>query len=110
MLRGAGHLALSEVTAVEVGGSVGQQLDITVSDGALAACGGKVGDRVPIFIAGDATWHASPGERFRLTVVDVGDDTVAMVVSSDWTEAPPSILEWEELLELGRKILDSVGF
>jgi len=103
------HLTLAEPRAVQVGEFNGQQVDVTVSDGALAACGGLVGGDVGLFVAGEEVWRATPGERFRLVVVGVGDQAVTVVVSTDWTQTP-SVQEMERLLELGQRFLDGVRF
>ena len=108
-LEGLEHLTLQDQRPVTVGGYEGTQVDVTVSDAALAACGGLVGADVPIFRAGDEVWGASPGERFRLITVDVGDEVVTIVLSTDWTETP-SVQELEDLLAVGQRLLDSVGF
>lgn len=101
------HLTLSDVQPVQVGGFPGQQVDVTVADGALAACGGLVGGEVPLFVIGDEVWRAVPGERFRLISVGVGDQPVTSLLSTDWTQTP-SVQELEGLLELGQRVLDSV--
>jgi class 3 adenylate cyclase len=103
------HLALSDVQPSQVGGLKGHRVDVTVSDGSLAACGGLVGGEVPLFVVGDEVWRASPGERFRLFSVGVGDQAVTLVLSTDWTQTP-SVQELEGLLELGQRVVDSVGF
>jgi class 3 adenylate cyclase len=103
------HLAVTNRQAVEVGGAPGEQADVTVSEGALAACGGLVGSEVAIFGAGDEVWRASSGERFRLVAVDVADQAVTILLSTDWTESQ-SVQELEDLLELGERILASVAF
>ena len=109
VLEGLEYLALQDRRPVTVGGHEGTQVDVTVSEAALAACGGLVGSDVPIFRAGDETWGATPGERFRLVTVDVGDEVVTIVLSTDWTETP-SVQEFEDLLVVGGRLLDSVGF
>lgn len=101
------HLTLSDVQPVHVGGFPGQQVDVTVADGALAACGGLVGGDVPIFVIGDEVWRAVSGERFRLISVGVGGQPVTFLLSTDWTQTP-SIQQLEGLLELGQRVLDSV--
>ena len=108
-LEGLEHLTLQDRRPVTVGGYEGTQVDVIVADSALAACGGLVGADVPIFRAGDEVWGASPGERFRLVTVDVGDEVVTIVLSTDWTETP-SVQELEDLLVVGERLLGSVRF
>ena len=108
-LEALDHLSLVDRQPVQVGGFTGEQVDVTVSDGVLAACGGLVGGEVAIFDAGEEVWKASPGERFRLISVGAGDRPVTILLSTDWTETP-SVQELEGLLELGRRVLDSVEF
>ena len=103
------HLELANQQPVEVGGITGQQVDVTVSDGVFAACGGLAGGDASIFRAGDEVWGASPGERFTVIAVSVDDQPVTIVMSTDWTQTP-SVQELENLLEMGRRILDSVRF
>jgi class 3 adenylate cyclase len=103
------HLVLANREPAGVGGFAGQQVDVTVSDGALAACGGLAGSEAALFGAGEEVWSASPGERFRLISVDVGDQAVAVLLSTDWTQTR-SVQELEDLLDLGQRVLDSVRF
>lgn len=103
------HLAVTNRTPVEVGGAAGEQADVTVAEGALAACGGLVGSDVAIFGAGDEVWRAASGERFRLIAIDVAGQAVTILMSTDWTETQ-SVQELEDLLELGQRIVDGVEF
>ena len=84
-------------------------MEITVSDGVLAACGGLAGADAAIFRAGDEVWGAASGERFRLISVTVGDEPMAILLSTDWTQTP-SVQELEDLYAIGQEILDSVRF
>ena len=103
------HLELANHQPVVVGGFTGQQVDVTVSDGVFAACGGLAGGDASIFHAGDEVWGASPGERFTVISLSVDDQAVTIVMSTDWTQTP-SVQELENLLEQGRRVLDSVSF
>ena len=103
------HLTLQDPKPTTISGYQGNQVDVIVSEAALAACGGLVGTDVPILRAGDEVWGASPGERFRLMTVDVDDEVVTIVLSTDWTETP-SIQEFEDLLAVGQRLLGSVRF
>jgi class 3 adenylate cyclase len=102
------HLEVSDAETVRVGGFVGRQVRVTVSDGALAACGGLAGSEAALLDAGEI-WKVSPGEVFRLISVDVSGQAVTLLLSTDWTETP-SVQELESLLELGQRVLDSVRF
>jgi class 3 adenylate cyclase len=102
-----GHLTLSDQKTVQIGGYVGQQVDVAVADGALAACGGLVGGDVSIFGLGDQVWGATSGERFRLIALVVGDQAVTILLSTDWTQTP-SVQELESLYTLGDQLLGSV--
>ena len=108
-LEGLEHLTLQDPRQATVGGYVGKQVDVIVSEGSLAACGGLVGADVPIFRSGDEVWGAAPGERFRLVTAEVGDEVVTIVLSTDWTETP-AVQELEDLLVVGQRLLDSVRF
>ncbi len=101
------HLAVTNREPVEVSGASGERADVTVAEGALAACGGLAGSDVAIFGAGDEVWRAASGERFRLIAVDVAGEAITILMSTDWTETQ-SVQELEDLLELGQRIVDSV--
>ncbi|TAK01267.1 MAG: adenylate/guanylate cyclase domain-containing protein [Chloroflexota bacterium] len=103
------HLVLANHEPVQVGGFTGQQVDVTVSDGVLAACGGLAGSDAALFRAGEEVWSASPSERFRLISVDVDGQALTIVVSTDWTQVR-SVRELEDLLALSERVLDSVEF
>ncbi|MEO8273650.1 MAG: adenylate/guanylate cyclase domain-containing protein [Chloroflexota bacterium] len=109
-LQGRDHLTVSEPVTVRVGGYTGREIEVTVLDSALAACGGLAGGGdVAVFVVGGDVWQASAGERFRLVVVTVGTQAVTMVVSSDWPQIR-SVQELEGVLNRGQRILDSVRF
>lgn len=108
-LGGFGHLTLSNPKDVQVGGYAGRHVDVTVSDGALAACGGLVGGGVALFGAGGEVWAAASGERFRLISLGVGNQAVTILLSTDSAQTP-SVQELENLLQLGQRVLDSVEF
>jgi class 3 adenylate cyclase len=107
------HLSVSPRIPVVVGGTSGLQVDVTVSDAVLAACGGLVGGDVPIFAVGEGNarevWRGAPGERFRLVSLAVGEEAVALVLSADQTQSP-SVTEFEQLMQLGQRIFDSTRF
>jgi class 3 adenylate cyclase len=107
-LQSLTHLTVSEPETVQVGGFIGRQVRITVSDGVLAACGGLVGGEASLFDAGEV-WKVSPGEVFTLISINVSGEAVAILVSTDWTETP-SVQELESLHVLGQRILDCVRF
>lgn len=108
-LRGLPHLALSDSQPLVIGGYTGEQVDVTVTDAALAACGGLAGGEVPVFTAGADVWRASPGERFRLVSVNAGDKTVIILVSADWARTP-SVQLLEQMLDSGQRVLATVRF
>jgi len=103
------HISLADRKPVEIAGLTGEQAEVMVSDGALAACGGLAGADVAIFQAGGEVWGASSGERFRLISVAVGETPVTIAVSADWTRTP-SVQEVEQLLVVSQQILDTVAF
>jgi class 3 adenylate cyclase len=108
-LQGLDHLTVTAPQPVVVGGFPGQQVDITVSQGALAACAGLAGADVSIFNAGNEVWGAAAGERFRLIAITVKDQPVTIVISSDWSRTP-SVQQLEAIFDLGQRILDGVTF
>jgi len=108
-LRALSHLTMDPPTPLPVGGVTGQQVDVTVSDGALAACGGLTGAEVSLFGVGQETWRVSSGERFRLISVPVGGRPVTIVVSVDWTQTH-SVQEMEDLFEASQHVIDTVRF
>ena len=108
-LQGLAHLTVSDPITVRVGGYVGRRVDVTVADGALAACGGLAGGGASIFSVQGQTWSAVSGERFTLMAIDVNGQAVTIVLSTDWTQTP-SVQEVESLLVLGMRILDRAKF
>ena len=104
-----GHIQLSDERSVEVGGASGKQVDVTIANGAQAACGGVVGADVPVFVLGDETWGASPGERFRLVAFDLQGEEVTVLLSIDWTQTH-SVQELEDLFGVGQSLLATVEF
>lgn len=108
-LRALEHLKVANERDIEVGGVTGQQVDITVSEGVLAACGGLAGSEAALLQAGEEVWSASPGELFRLISLSVDDQAMAIVLSTDWIDTP-AVQELEALFALGRQILDSVEY
>jgi class 3 adenylate cyclase len=109
MLQHLDHLTVSEPQTVRVGGFAGRQVDVTVKDEALAACGGLAGAGVTLFMVGGQVWSAASGERFRLAIVDVAGSAVSIAVSADWTETP-SVQELESMLQFGERIVSTARF
>jgi class 3 adenylate cyclase len=103
------HLTLTGEQTVRVGGYTGQQVDIAVSDGALAACGGLVGGDVALFDVGQEVWGAASGERFRLISLSVEGQAVTILLSTEWSQTF-STQELDSLLRAAAPILDSVRF
>ena len=103
------YLTLSDAKTVRIGGYTGQQMEVTVADGALAACGGLVGGDVSLFALGDEVWGATSGEQFRLIALVIGDQAVTILVSTDWTQTP-SVQELESLYQLSDSVLATVRF
>jgi class 3 adenylate cyclase len=108
-LRKLTHLTLSDPKTILVDGYPGQEIDVSVSDAALATCGGLAGGEASIFLAGKEVWGAASGERFRLITVSVRGQAVTILLSTDWTQTP-SVQELENLYELGQRVVDSVKF
>jgi len=108
-LRVPKHVQVSDEKAVDVGGLKGTQVDVTIADGAQAACGGLAGAGIPVFGLGADVWQASPGERFRLVATEVGGDEVTVLMSIDWTKTH-SVQELEALFGLGGSLLTTVEF
>jgi class 3 adenylate cyclase len=104
-----GHIQLSDEQPVAVGRIAGTRVDVTIADGAQAACGGLVGADIPVFVLGDETWSASAGERFRLVALDVDGQQVTVLVSIDWT-LTHSVQELEDMFAVGQKLLSTVEF
>jgi class 3 adenylate cyclase len=108
-LRALPHIQLSDQRPTTVGTSNAIQIDVTIADGAQAACGGLVGAEVPVFRLGNDIWSASPGERFRLVSLVVGSEEVTILLSIDWTKTH-SVQELEGLFALGESLLNTVKF
>ncbi len=107
-LQDLGHVSLSDAETVRVGGFIGRQVRVTVSDGVLAACGGLAGGEASLFDAGEV-WKATPGELFTLLSIDVSGEAVTILLSTVWTETP-SVQELERFLVLGQRVVGSVRF
>lgn len=108
-LEGLPHLTRSAPQPIAVGELTGQQVEVTVASGALAACGGLVGADVPLFVVGEEVWGASSSERFSLVVLDVGGQAVTIVLSTDFPNIQ-SVTELENLRKVHQYVLDSVRF
>lgn len=108
-LRARDFLLVSDSTPVKVGSLDAQQVDVSVSEAALAACGGLVGQDATIFAIGSEVWGAQPGERFRLVAIPVGTAQVTVLVSLEWTQAH-SVPEIEHMNQLGQNFLDGMEF
>ena len=104
-----GHVEVANREPASVAGLSGEQVDVTISEAALAACGGLVGGDASVFVIGDETWSATPGERFRLVAVTVGGEEVTVLMSIDWSQAH-SVPELEALFALGDNFLETVQF
>ena len=104
-----GHIQLSGERSVQVDSVPGNQVDVTIADGAQAACGGLVGGDIPVFVLGDETWSASAGERFRLVALEVDGQEVTVLISVDWTQTH-SVQELEDMFAVGQKLLSTVDF
>jgi class 3 adenylate cyclase len=108
-LQALDYLTVSDPETVRVGGYTGRRVDVTVAESALAACAGPVGGGVTLFSAAGEIWNAAPGERFTLIFIGVGDQSVTISVSMDWTQTP-SVQQLEDLLDAAQRVLDSVAF
>ncbi len=108
-MRGLWYLQLTDPEPVLVGGYTGEQVEVKVDTGALAACGGLVGQGASLFHTGEEAWQATPGEDFRLIAVNIEGEAVTILINADW-EQPPSVEELENLLKLGQRVVDSVEF
>ena len=97
------------MTEVKVGGLAGRQADVTIADCALAACGGVVGADVAVLGISGLTWGGSPGERFRIITVKVGDALVTILISLESTETH-SVRQLEDMISFGEQLLDGVHF
>ena len=103
------HLSVTERQPVAVGAYTGQQVDISIPQEVLAACGGLAGGDMGLFIAGNEVIGFTPGEQFRLISLAVGEQTVAILTRADWTQTP-SVPEFESLIQQGQRVIDSVRF
>ena len=110
-LAAPGHewLTVSEPKLVQVGGIAAKEVDVTVSEAALAACSGLAGADITGFVAGDATYTAAPVERFRLISVVVGEQPVTIIIGSDWAKTP-SVQQLEQVFALGETVVETVVF
>lgn len=103
------HIEMSQPQPAQVGGIAANEVDVTISQASLAACGGLAGAEVSVFDTGDEVWSATPGERFRLIALTVADQPVTIVISTDWSKTP-SVQQMEQVFSLAQVIVDSVLF
>lgn len=103
------YVEVGDVSPINVGGSSGLSADVTVAEGALAACGGFGDGDVALFPVGDDLWRAQPGERFRLQSVDVDGQTVTVLIGGDQSPAR-SVSELEAFFEFSDRVVQSVNF
>jgi hypothetical protein len=91
------RLKTSGAAPVQVGGAAGVQIEATVSSG--------FSNVARLFVsAADEMLFVEAGERIRFFVIDVGSETVLIVLES------PSQKDFEELLGPAEKVLASVRF
>jgi hypothetical protein len=109
-LEGLTHVDIfGEPRDVTVGGRRGMSLDVSIDEGAQAACGGFGTTEVVLFRMGDEQWGARAGERFRLTAVDVGGTTITFLMSRDDSPAA-SVQALEAFFEYAQRVIDSAVF
>jgi class 3 adenylate cyclase len=101
------YVELDEPRPVTIGGRSAQSVNVTVSEGALAACGGFGTGDVTIFRAGDERWRAQAGERFRVISVAGAGRPLAILLSVDWTTTR-SVAEQEAFLALAERVVNSI--
>lgn len=102
-------LTVSDPQTVRYGGFTGREVAVTVNDAALAACSGPAGGGAKILHAGGEDWEATPGERFRLVVLDVRGLAVTIIVTTDWATTP-SVQQLEAMNQRAQTIIDSIIF
>lgn len=103
------HLSVGAAEALTIGDHDGVAVDVSISEGALAACGSfGLGD-VGIFDVGTETWRGQPGERFRIAAVDIDGITIAMILSTE-SAAASSVVELEQFFEVAGRLLDRFSF
>ena len=103
------HLSVGLPETITIGGRSGVAADVSISEGALAACGSFGLGEVTIFAVGTEAWRAQPGERFRIEAVDIDGTTVAMMLSAE-SAAASSISELEQFFELAGRLVDRITF
>ena len=103
------HLSVGLPETVAIGGRSGVGVDVSISEGALAACGSFGLGEVTVFAVGTEAWRAQPGERFRIEAVDIDGTTVAMMLSAE-SAAASSVTELEQFFELAGRLVDRMSF
>lgn len=103
------YLSVEPPETISIAGRSGVAADVTVNEGALAACGSFGLGEVAIFPIGTETWLAQPGERFRIEAVDIDGITVAVMLSSE-SAAASSVPDLERFFELGGRLIDRISF
>src|SRR5262249_17489140 len=101
------HITVSGIDVAKVAGITGRRADVTISEAALAACGGLAGADVAVFRTGTDVWGGQPGERFRVVEVTVDGAELTIIASLDWTQTH-SVQELEDMLGRTQQIIDSL--
>jgi hypothetical protein len=87
-----------------VGDVKGIAIDVNVDPGVLAACSGP---DVFVFPVGGEPFSVTPGELFRIYVLDVGGGNVSFVASSNaGIDTPVPVLE--AFFGVVRRLVDTV--
>ena len=103
------YLSVGLPETITIGGRTGVAADVSISEGALAACGSFGIGEVAIFAVGTEVWRAQPGERFRIEAVDIDGSMVAMMLSAE-SAAASSVTELEQFFKVAGWLVDRISF
>ena len=92
--------------ATTVGARAGFTLDLSITEGALAACGGF---DVALFPVADEHWRAVPKQPIRLVALDVDGTTVTFLMTQDDSTAT-IVPAFDAFVEDAQRVVDSVDF
>jgi len=102
------YITPGEERELTLGDFEGKEIDFTISEAAMAACGSIGTGDVAVFRFGAENWSATPGERVTLGAIDVNGETVSIITSTG--DPTGSIQANEQFRADAERIIQSMEF
>ena len=103
-------LSTSGPVAITIGGLSGQQIDVSLASDWTGTCSGG-GPFVPLVYSPDFIWWgAEPGERFRITVLDVPNLPSGMYATVMIVDYSSEAAAWADHLSASTRLIESFEF